>query len=201
MPCLKYIKRILKTNIQDLNNFNDLVKILITIFIFGFKKHILDSERSDECIDFTMMVVSDVKSKYPWCIIQVKSKHFQTAFQKIEKNKKKMTEKRDEYKSLAFSILQILTKIRKIPEYFVVAKNIRPLKHKPPFSPITEMIHMAPNRVNAYFILHISEPDIKTLTNTYVKALIKISNAAMRTCVLIASYNPIFWTDRYLNTI
>ena len=35
------------------------------------------------------------KSEYPWCIIEVKSKHFPTVFKKIEKNKKKMTEKRE----------------------------------------------------------------------------------------------------------
>ncbi|KAF0768535.1 Uncharacterized protein FWK35_00006711 [Aphis craccivora] len=35
------------------------------------------------------------KSEYPWCNIEVKSKHFPTVFKKIEKNKKKMTEKRE----------------------------------------------------------------------------------------------------------
>ncbi|KAF0767621.1 Uncharacterized protein FWK35_00006090 [Aphis craccivora] len=35
------------------------------------------------------------KSEYPWCIIEVKSKHFPTVLKKIEKNKKKMTEKRE----------------------------------------------------------------------------------------------------------
>ncbi|KAF0755017.1 Uncharacterized protein FWK35_00021120, partial [Aphis craccivora] len=29
------------------------------------------------------------KSEYPWCIIEIKSKHFSTVFRKIEKNKKK----------------------------------------------------------------------------------------------------------------
>ncbi|KAF0761596.1 Uncharacterized protein FWK35_00012508 [Aphis craccivora] len=29
------------------------------------------------------------KSEYPWCIIEVKSKHFPTVIKKIEKNKKK----------------------------------------------------------------------------------------------------------------
>ncbi|KAF0765103.1 Uncharacterized protein FWK35_00003523 [Aphis craccivora] len=46
----------------------------------------LDSERSDECIDFTMIITSRnnapisnyrggfrCKSEYPWCIIEVKS--------------------------------------------------------------------------------------------------------------------------------
>ncbi|KAF0761556.1 Uncharacterized protein FWK35_00009806 [Aphis craccivora] len=69
------------------------------------------SERSDECIDFTMICFFFVsvyiinsrnnapisnfeggfrcKSEYPWCIIEVKSKHFPTVFKKIKKNKKK----------------------------------------------------------------------------------------------------------------
>ncbi|KAF0751220.1 Uncharacterized protein FWK35_00019555 [Aphis craccivora] len=63
---------------------------------------LLDSERSEECIDFTMIITSRnnapisnfgggfrSKSEYPWCIIKVKSKHFPTVFKKIEKNKKK----------------------------------------------------------------------------------------------------------------
>ncbi|KAF0696062.1 Uncharacterized protein FWK35_00034525, partial [Aphis craccivora] len=58
--------------------------------------HILDSERSDECIDFTMIITSRniapisnfgvgfrCKSEYPWCIIEIKSKHFPTVFKKI----------------------------------------------------------------------------------------------------------------------
>ncbi|KAF0769759.1 Uncharacterized protein FWK35_00003557, partial [Aphis craccivora] len=62
----------------------------------------LDSERSDKCIDFTMIITSQnnapnsnfgggfrCKSEYPWCIIEVKSKHFPTVFKKIEKKKKK----------------------------------------------------------------------------------------------------------------
>ncbi|KAF0753262.1 Uncharacterized protein FWK35_00036879, partial [Aphis craccivora] len=73
---------------------------------------ILDSERSYEYIDFKLCVFFRVctlysitsrnndqisnfgggfrcKSKYPLCIIKVKSKHFPTVFKKIEKNKKK----------------------------------------------------------------------------------------------------------------
>ncbi|KAF0752712.1 Uncharacterized protein FWK35_00019143 [Aphis craccivora] len=61
---------------------------------------ILDSERSEECIDFTVIITSRnnapisnygggfrCKSEYPWCIIQVK------IFKKIEKNKKKKLRK------------------------------------------------------------------------------------------------------------
>ncbi|KAF0769056.1 Uncharacterized protein FWK35_00009762 [Aphis craccivora] len=57
-----------------------------------------NSERSDECIDFTMNITSRnnapisnyggsfrCKSEYPWCIIEFKSKHFPTVFKKIEK--------------------------------------------------------------------------------------------------------------------
>ncbi|KAF0764499.1 Uncharacterized protein FWK35_00008969 [Aphis craccivora] len=64
--------------------------------------NILDSERSNECIDFTIIKTSRnnipiskfggdfrCKSEYPCCIIKVKSKHFPTVFKQIEKNKKK----------------------------------------------------------------------------------------------------------------
>ncbi|KAF0769944.1 Uncharacterized protein FWK35_00017106 [Aphis craccivora] len=58
-----------------------------------------DSERSEECIDFTMICVFfflsvytsnfgggfRCKSEYPWYIIEVKSKQFPTVFKKIEK--------------------------------------------------------------------------------------------------------------------
>ncbi|KAE9532775.1 hypothetical protein AGLY_009856 [Aphis glycines] len=42
------------------------------------------------------------KSEYPWCIKEVKSKHFPTVFKKIEKNKKKMTEKREFLRKISF---------------------------------------------------------------------------------------------------
>ncbi|KAF0748762.1 Uncharacterized protein FWK35_00009185 [Aphis craccivora] len=72
-------------------------------------KNILDSERSDECIDFTMMCVFiylfiyfvsvySITSRNNAPILnfgEVKSKHFPTVFKKIEKNKKKMTEKQE----------------------------------------------------------------------------------------------------------
>ncbi|KAF0748603.1 Uncharacterized protein FWK35_00022616 [Aphis craccivora] len=67
----------------------------------GQLSYILDSERSDGCIDFTMMCVFfflffqisnygggfRCKSEYPWCIIEVKNKHFPKVFKKIEKKK------------------------------------------------------------------------------------------------------------------
>ncbi|KAE9536588.1 hypothetical protein AGLY_006990 [Aphis glycines] len=89
------------------------------------RNYILDSERSDECIDFTMLYVFFLcvcvsitsrnnasisnfgdgfrwKSEYPWCIIEVKSKHLPTDFKKIEKNKKKITEKREFLRKTSF---------------------------------------------------------------------------------------------------
>ncbi|KAF0765099.1 Uncharacterized protein FWK35_00003529, partial [Aphis craccivora] len=35
------------------------------------------------------------QSKYPWCLIEVKSKHFPTVFKKIKKNKIKVTKKQE----------------------------------------------------------------------------------------------------------
>ncbi|KAF0769236.1 Uncharacterized protein FWK35_00004748, partial [Aphis craccivora] len=68
---------------------------------------ILDSERSEECIDFTMIITSRnnapisnfgggfrCKSEYPWCIIEFSKK--------IEKNKKKMTKNRNFYAKPVF---------------------------------------------------------------------------------------------------
>ncbi|KAF0764252.1 Uncharacterized protein FWK35_00036972 [Aphis craccivora] len=42
------------------------------------------------------------KSEYPWCIIEVKSKPLPIVFKKIEKNKKKMTEKREFLRKTSF---------------------------------------------------------------------------------------------------
>ncbi|KAE9533272.1 hypothetical protein AGLY_009313 [Aphis glycines] len=42
------------------------------------------------------------KSEYPWCIIEVKNKHFPTVFKKIENNKIKMTEKRQFLRKTSF---------------------------------------------------------------------------------------------------
>ncbi|KAF0743293.1 Uncharacterized protein FWK35_00023227, partial [Aphis craccivora] len=76
-----------------------LIKIMLTLISCVL---IYDSERSNECIDFTMIISSRNnasisnfkggfrwKSEYPWCTIGVKSKHFPTVFKKIEKNKQK----------------------------------------------------------------------------------------------------------------
>ncbi|KAF0750614.1 Uncharacterized protein FWK35_00019140, partial [Aphis craccivora] len=83
----------------------------------------INSERNDECIDFTMMCfffcvsvysitslasISNFgdgfrrQNEYPWCIIGVKSKHFPTVFKKIEKNKKKVTENGNFYAKPVF---------------------------------------------------------------------------------------------------
>ncbi|KAF0716261.1 Uncharacterized protein FWK35_00021802 [Aphis craccivora] len=76
----------------------------------GTHNHIiLDSERSEEYIDFTMIITSRnnapisnyrggfrCKSEYPWCIIEIK------ILKKIEKNKKKMTEKREFLRKTSF---------------------------------------------------------------------------------------------------
>ncbi|KAF0767802.1 Uncharacterized protein FWK35_00029048, partial [Aphis craccivora] len=95
-------------------NFNNFLVFIIELMV-------LDSERSDECIDFTMMWVItsrnnvpilnfgggfQCKSEYPWCIIVVKSKHFQTVFKKIEKNKK-----RNDGKTEIFTQNQFPTKL------------------------------------------------------------------------------------------
>ncbi|KAF0757645.1 Uncharacterized protein FWK35_00023871, partial [Aphis craccivora] len=42
------------------------------------------------------------KKEYPWCIIQVKSYYFPTVFNKIEKNKKKITKKREFLRKTSF---------------------------------------------------------------------------------------------------
>ncbi|KAF0773316.1 Uncharacterized protein FWK35_00005287 [Aphis craccivora] len=75
-----------------------------------------DSERSDECIDFTIIItfrnnalISNFgggfrwQSKYPWCIIEIESKHFPTVFKKIEKIKQ-VTEKREFLRKTSFRL-------------------------------------------------------------------------------------------------
>ncbi|KAE9534735.1 hypothetical protein AGLY_008027 [Aphis glycines] len=49
------------------------------------------------------------KSEYPWCIIQVKSKHFPTVFKKIEKNKKKNDGKTGIFTQKQFSTVSIFS--------------------------------------------------------------------------------------------
>ncbi|KAF0764161.1 Uncharacterized protein FWK35_00020499 [Aphis craccivora] len=46
------------------------------------------------------------KNEYPWCIIEVKSKHFPTVFKKIGKTKNKMTEKREFLRKTSFRLNQ-----------------------------------------------------------------------------------------------
>ncbi|KAF0756299.1 Uncharacterized protein FWK35_00031058 [Aphis craccivora] len=100
----------------------------------------LNSERSDECIDFTMIITSRNnaqisnfaggfrwKSEYPCCIIEVKSKHFPTVFKEIEKEKKSVRfESNDSTKQFAnfhdfdefLSIFELQTLIKKICVYY-----------------------------------------------------------------------------------
>ncbi|KAF0765548.1 Uncharacterized protein FWK35_00008161 [Aphis craccivora] len=69
-----------------------------------FYHYLFNSERSEECIDFTMMCVITrrnnapisnyaggfrCKSEYPWCMIQVKVNIFQQFSKKSRKTKKK----------------------------------------------------------------------------------------------------------------
>ncbi|KAE9532803.1 hypothetical protein AGLY_009884 [Aphis glycines] len=56
------------------------------------------------------------KSEYSWCIKEVKSKHFPTVFKKIEKNKKKMTEKREFLRKTSFRLNRFF--------YMVVIKKL-----------------------------------------------------------------------------
>ncbi|KAE9524049.1 hypothetical protein AGLY_015530 [Aphis glycines] len=118
--------------------------------------------RSDECIDFTMIVcffffvfitsrnnasISNFgggfrwKSEYPWCIIEVKSKHFPTVFKEIEKNKKKNDGKTGIFtkiqfstesifymvviqKLITFEFIRNISKLRKFANNFVVGKSV-----------------------------------------------------------------------------
>ncbi|KAF0753509.1 Uncharacterized protein FWK35_00035208 [Aphis craccivora] len=73
----------------------------------------INSERSEECIDFTMIITSRnnapisnygggfrCKSEYPWCIIEFSKK--------LRKTKKKMTEKRELLRKTSFRPNRIL---------------------------------------------------------------------------------------------
>ncbi|KAF0753409.1 Uncharacterized protein FWK35_00034271, partial [Aphis craccivora] len=61
------------------------------------KTYLLDSERSEECIDFTMIITSRnnapisnygggfrCKSEYPWCIIEVKIQIFTKSVENVK---------------------------------------------------------------------------------------------------------------------
>ncbi|KAF0764475.1 Uncharacterized protein FWK35_00024160, partial [Aphis craccivora] len=75
---------------------------------------LLDSERSEECIDFRMIITSRnnapisnygggfrCKSEYPWCIIG-KKLAFSNSFQKNREKQKKITEKREFLRKTSF---------------------------------------------------------------------------------------------------
>ncbi|KAF0759452.1 Uncharacterized protein FWK35_00012890 [Aphis craccivora] len=60
--------------------------------------YILDPEPINECIDSIMMFVfvsvysiarGGIRWEYPWCIIEVKSKHFLTVFKKTKSDGKR----------------------------------------------------------------------------------------------------------------
>ncbi|KAF0751391.1 hypothetical protein FWK35_00025256 [Aphis craccivora] len=55
---------------------------------------VLDSERSDDCIDFIMMCMGGFlyQIEYPWYIKQIKSKKLTVVFKRVRKNHKKVTE-------------------------------------------------------------------------------------------------------------
>ncbi|KAF0749150.1 Uncharacterized protein FWK35_00014564 [Aphis craccivora] len=110
-----------------------------------------DSERSEEFIDFTMMCVITsrnnapisnfgggfrCKSEYPWYIIEFK------IFKKIEKNKKKMTEKREFLRKTSFRQNRFF--------YMVVIKKlitVNTLNFHPNlrFDNLIQVIHTTPN--------------------------------------------------------
>ncbi|KAF0748600.1 Uncharacterized protein FWK35_00030858 [Aphis craccivora] len=98
--------------------------------------YVLDSERSEECIDFTMMCVFfcffvfvsvysitsqnnapisnngggfRCKSEYPWCIIEDK------IFKKIEKNKKKLRKNGNFYAKPVFALFAyVITRVARV---------------------------------------------------------------------------------------
>ncbi|KAF0773586.1 Uncharacterized protein FWK35_00000180 [Aphis craccivora] len=101
-------------------------------------KNILDSERSDECIDFTMIITSrnnapilnygggfPCKSEYPWCIIVVKSKHFPT-LRNLHFDSKKIKIKLKNLLICKYKMMLILilfSEKYKIPTFLIIAKN------------------------------------------------------------------------------
>ncbi|KAE9543359.1 hypothetical protein AGLY_002159 [Aphis glycines] len=91
--------------------------------------YILDSERSDEYIDFTMIITSRNnasnsnfgggfrwKNEYPWCIIQVKRNIFQQFSKKSRKTKKKVMEKQEFLRKTVFDQIDFL--------YGIIHKNL-----------------------------------------------------------------------------
>ncbi|KAE9537232.1 hypothetical protein AGLY_006255 [Aphis glycines] len=104
--------------------------------------YILDSERIDECIDFTMIITSRNiasisnfgggfrwQSEYPWYIIEINSKHFPTVLKKIEKNKKKNDRKQEFLrKTMSIKMLDDQT-ILKISNLYEICRNHEKLQH------------------------------------------------------------------------
>ncbi|KAE9525930.1 hypothetical protein AGLY_013979 [Aphis glycines] len=108
-----------KCNQIDYSNYN------------GMSHYILDSERSDKCIDFTMIITSRNnasisnfgggfrwKSEYPFCIIQEK-----IVLKVIKKNPKSLVTPFF-YECLKFEVIRNMSKLRKFASNFVVGKSI-----------------------------------------------------------------------------
>ncbi|KAF0749621.1 Uncharacterized protein FWK35_00013579 [Aphis craccivora] len=69
------------------------VLILQCVFFFFVSVYIITSRNNASISNFRGGF--RWLSEYPWCIIEVKSKHFPTVLKKIEKNKKKVTKKQE----------------------------------------------------------------------------------------------------------
>ncbi|KAF0764990.1 Uncharacterized protein FWK35_00009523, partial [Aphis craccivora] len=64
------------------------------------------------------------KCEYPWCIIEVKSKHFPIVFKKIEKNKKKLMEKREILRNTSFRPNRFFHMVTNHCKYLKFSPNI-----------------------------------------------------------------------------
>ncbi|KAF0767781.1 Uncharacterized protein FWK35_00019365 [Aphis craccivora] len=143
-----------------------------------------NSERSDECIDFTMMCVCfffvsvysitsrnntqisnfegdfRCKSEYPWCIIEVKSKYFPTVFKKIEKNKKK---KKNDGKTGIFTQNQFSTKTIFLRDCYSKTNHYKYLKFSPngPYE-FSNFYEICRKRENLQYKSYILEENILT---------------------------------------
>ncbi|KAF0759340.1 Uncharacterized protein FWK35_00013962 [Aphis craccivora] len=149
--CFKFSKNIQsKKLVYKIRNYKKKYKRFVSIFQnrqekplksnrkigFFYAKPVLDKIDFfiwlDECIDFTM---GCFRWQSPWCIIEVKSKHFPTIFNKIEKYKIKVTVKREllrktfvNQKLLLTRYLYTTTKILKIEvsiQNIGYAKNLK----------------------------------------------------------------------------
>ncbi|KAF0767182.1 Uncharacterized protein FWK35_00007047, partial [Aphis craccivora] len=127
---------------------------------------ILDSERSDECIDFTMIITSRNnhsisnlggcfrwQGEYPWFNIEVKSKHFSTVFKKNLEKQKKVTEKREFLRKTSFRPNQFF--------YMVVIQKLITVKF-PHNSNIDKNIRQNHEYLQIIFDPHLMAPNVPT---------------------------------------